>query len=76
MKCRYILWFIVIIIIHLINWYFNMAFCGVYKNSNKGWLFGSLISVGIDYILLKPLLSTIKTLIRLLAKSYSNKYFF
>ena len=73
MKFRYSLWLIIITIVHFINWYFVMSFCSIYKNSNKGWLIGSLISVGLDIFLIKPAFSVANTLIRLLAKSYPNK---
>ena len=73
MKIRYLVWITTILIIHFTNWYFVMAFCSVYINSNKGWLLGSLISIGIDVILIKPVISFIKTLVRLIAKTYPNK---
>ena len=73
MRLKYLLWLIIITLIHFTNWYFVMSFCAIYINSNKGWLIGSFISIGIDIILIKPVISTIKTLVRLLAKSYQNK---
>ena len=73
MKIRYLVWIITIVFIHFTNWYFVMAFCSVYINSNKGWLLGSIISIGIDVILIKPIISLIKTLVRLFAKKYPNK---
>ena len=73
MMCRYITWTLIITLIHFTNWYFVMAFCAIYTNSNKGWIIGSLISIGIDIVLIRPIFSLTKTLMRLLAKSYPNK---
>lgn len=57
----------------LITWYFVIAFCSVYKNSNKELLYGTLISFTISNIILRVLLSLINVFFRSIAKCWKNK---
>lgn len=75
MKCRYTIYSIVASFIHLTCWYFVMGFCGTYINSNYGWLYGSLISLGIDFFLVKPGLALLKAILRLLAQRFPRTCF-
>lgn len=73
MKCRYITYTSIITIIHLICWYFVMAFCSVYINSNVGWVYGALISFTLEVFVMRPGLCVMKGLLRWLVQKYPNK---
>lgn len=44
MRSKYIIYFILVGIVSLFCIYFQTAFCGVYINSQTGWLQGGIIS--------------------------------
>ena len=76
MKIRYILWIVIFSTVHFVCWYFVTAFCAVFIHSNKEWLVGSIVSVIIDVFLMKPIFSISRTLLRLLAIEFPNRYYF
>lgn len=73
MRCRYISYTISIVIIHLTCWYFVMAFCSVYINSNTGWLYGALISFVLETLVIWPAISLLKASFRFLIRKYPKK---
>lgn len=68
MRLRYALWTIIVVAIHITLWYFVVVFCSVYVNSNKEWLIGGLIAIGLDLFVFKLMYSVIKGILRQLAK--------
>ena len=50
-KCKYHIFFIICIILTVIQGYYIYCFCGIYKGAIKPWIFSSLITFGINFIL-------------------------
>lgn len=73
MKSRLITWYIFVISLHIVLWYFISVFCSIYVNSNYSWIIGGVISIVIEYIGVKVMLSLIKAIARSIAQSYKNK---
>ena len=73
MLWRYTVYIILVLIFHLLSWYYVTAFCGVYIKSSINWFIGGIISLLIQFIISQPLLPLIRTTIRALAKKYQNK---
>lgn len=67
MRIRYALWTFVVLSIHITLWYFVVIFCSVYVNSNKEWLIGGIIAIGLDLFVFKLMYSVIKGILRQLA---------
>lgn len=72
MRCRYIIWIVSVIIVHIFCWWMVLAFCAVYVNTNNGWLFGAIISIIIDFLAFQISLSFIYAVLRHFAKKENS----
>ena len=50
LRKKLIAYFILIIILGLFFWYYVTAFCAVYHNSQKFWIFGCVQSFALDFL--------------------------
>lgn len=73
MRFRHIIYIAILSVIQFTFWYYVMAFCSVYINSNKEWLIGALIGNAIDTFALKPSYSIVKGILRFLAMNCEYK---
>lgn len=69
MRIRYIIWAVICCLLYLITSYLNLAFCSVYKNTNREWFISCFISFGIQ-ISLKLFVSLIVSCLRQLVVAY------
>ena len=51
LKCKYHIFFIICIILTLLQGYYVYCFCGIFKGAIKPWIFSSLITFGINFTL-------------------------
>ena len=72
MKIRYIIWYTINIVLCMNLWYLAIAFCSVYSNSTKSWIFGGLITILI-WMLIKLILVFLVVGVRELAQKYHNE---
>lgn len=72
MKIRYIIWYTINIVLSMNLWYLTIAFCSVYGNSTKSWIFGGLITILI-WMLMKLILVFLVVGVRELAQKYHNE---
>lgn len=68
MKCRFITTLIIILLIQLVSTYLVTVFCSVYIQSSMGWLYGGVISIIGDLIVLEPLLILLLAILRIFSK--------
>ena len=73
-RCNCISLFI-INITSFFSWLFISTFCCIYVNTQRFWLFGSLVSLVIDNII-ALLLSILCTLLRLISFKCNNEFFY
>lgn len=73
MKTRYMIWYFIIFVIHTFCWYYALVFCSIYKNSSSGWLFGCLISLGMDLLVMQIISPVVKGILRALIRTYPTK---
>lgn len=69
------MWYTIIFTVHLFCWYYALAFCGVYINSQSGWIYGSIISLLIDKCIIQMITPTVKTLMRIIFSLCPNMCF-
>ena len=50
LKCKYHIFFIICIILTIIQGYYIYCFCGVFKGAIKPWIFSALITFGLNFI--------------------------
>ena len=60
---------------NLIIWYYVTVFCGVYITSSRGWIYGSVIGIFMDWCIVSILIPALKTSIRLIVRKYSKMRF-
>ena len=51
LKCKYHLFFIICIILTILQGYYIYCFCGVLKGAIKPWIYSALITFGLNFIL-------------------------
>ena len=51
LKCKYHIFFIICIILTILQGYYIYCFCGVFKGAIKPWIYSSLITFGLNFIL-------------------------
>ena len=50
-KCKYHIFFNICIILTVLQGYYIYCFCGIYKGAIKPWIFSSLITFGLNFIM-------------------------
>jgi hypothetical protein len=61
---RYYTWLSAIILIHLFTLYYVMCFCAVYLYSGIGWLYGCIISIVIETLIIELIFQIVLAMIR------------
>ena len=67
MRFRNIIVIVLSSIICSFSWYYVTVFCSVYPNSSLSWIYGGIITIFINYIIIKPLIVLIIAIFRSLA---------
>jgi hypothetical protein len=75
MRSQYRTFVATMIIVNLICWYYVTVFCGVYITSAKGWIYGSITSIILDWFGISILIPVIRTGIRLIVRKYQKMRF-
>jgi uncharacterized membrane protein (DUF485 family) len=75
MKLRIRLWYIIIFAIFFFCWYYALIFCSIYSKTSEAWLYGCLISMGIDIGIIQMSIQLVKSILRTLLKLYPNRCF-
>jgi hypothetical protein len=76
MKLKYYIWTSIILAIHFFCSYYVMLFCVIYKNSSKEWLIGCFMTLGIDFLIISPIICILKVLLRFLVRTYPSRFTF
>lgn len=75
MKSKYRTFVITMMIFNLICWYYVTVFCGVYIGSSKGWIYGSVYGIIIDWCLISLIIPILRTSLRLLVRKFDKMRF-
>jgi hypothetical protein len=73
MKNRYLIWYGIILTLHLFCWYYAVVFCSLYKNASKGWFIGCIISTCMDLFAIQLISPIIHSVLRSLIKAYPRE---
>ncbi len=75
MRSRYRTFVTTMMIFNLISWYYVTVFCGVYLGSAKGWIYGSVNGIILDWCVISLIFPILRTSIRLIVRNFEKMRF-